>query len=357
MTEGSADTQLWWFDAHLDLAYLDVNRRDMTLPLDELDAATSEPHPPASVTLAELERASVRRVLGTVFTEPGGSGPEGYEPGDAEAAARVGREQMAVYERWSRNGHIDLATYGRFAEPGTPGEPPLALGVLIENADPVREPDELIWWHQHGVLAVGLAWALDSRYACGNATTDDTGLTDLGEHMVGAIDALHIVHDLSHLSPRSVDAVLDLAGGAVIASHSNCRALLGGDDVPHAARHLGDNTIKAIAERNGVIGLNLFGPFVAGGLGDGERPTIEQAVAHVEHVCSITGSTRHVGLGSDLDGGFSAERLPAGIDRASDFVALTDALRDRGWSNEDLARFAWGNWSRVFAGMASRRLG
>jgi len=149
-----------WFDAHLDLAYLDVNRRDMSVPLERLGDDSAGVHPPAAVTLPELREAGVRRCLGTIFTEPDGDGPEGYEAGDAESASHVGREQLAVYERWASDGTIDLAMRGEFADGDDDAMPSLTVGVLVGGADPVREPDELAWWAQRGVVAVGLTWAL-----------------------------------------------------------------------------------------------------------------------------------------------------------------------------------------------------
>lgn len=344
-----------WFDAHLDLAYLDVNRRDMRTSLQELGEMTTGIHPPAAITLEELESAEVCRCLGTIFTEPNGDGPEGYEARDVESAAHVGREQLSTYTRWASQGVVDIATYGRFEEPWLQGAPPLCVGILIENADPIREPDELTWWYEQGVVAIGLSWANDSRYACGNATTDDIGLSDLGKHLVEAMDTLHMVHDVSHLSPQSTSDLFDLASGPMIASHSNCSSLLRGADRIASARHVTDDTIRQIIDRGGVIGLNLFGRFLTPP-SENRRATIEDAVAHIEHVCEIAGSTRHVGLGSDMDGGFSAVDLPVNLDRPTKLHALCDALAAKGWTTEDLNRFRWGNWSRVFAGMASKKL-
>jgi membrane dipeptidase len=198
------------------------------------------------------------------------------------------------------------------------------------------------------VVAVGMAWARGSRYASGNAEpscSSDFGLTGLGRAMVPAMDALGIVHDLSHLSQRASDELLGLSAAAVVATHSNCRALLGGQ----SQRHLADETIREIGRRGGVIGLNLFAPFVHHELGEGERPSISDAVRHVEHICAVMGHRGGVGLGSDFDGGFSAERLPAGIDRPADLWKITHTLWQRGWSDAEVEGFAWGNWARFWA--------
>ena len=84
------------------------------------------------------------------------------------------------------------------------------------------------------------------------------------------------------------------------------------------------------------------------GLWEAGRGTIADCVAHIEHVCQLTGSRNHVGLGSDMDGGFPADRMPAGIDKPSDYRVLADALHARNWSDAEIAGFAAGNWLRIF---------
>ncbi len=237
----------------------------------------------------------------------------------------------------------------------------LQLGILIENADPVRSPDELPWWVERGVVAIGLAWWTSSRYAGGNGT--DEGLTDLGRDMIRAMDDLGVIHDLSHLSQRASDELLEATDRPVIASHSNARALLGGTDNPGWQRHLSDDSIREIGRRGGVIGLNLCANFLRfyPGLEDGNpttlageatgaaRPTLDDAIALVEHVCDITGSRAHVGLGSDMDGGFSATQMCEEIESPADLGKLASALVRRGWSDAEVEGFRRGNWRRFFA--------
>lgn len=343
---------LTFFDAHLDLAYLAVNGRNMLADLDSCGG----PHLPASCTLPALRSGGIRACLGTIFTEAGGSGPEGYRPEDVEEAHAAGAAQIAVYLHWADQSLIKLP--GRPASPEdttpqtqsprpAPSDEPLRLGILVECADPIRSPDELPWWQERGVIAIGLAWARGSRYAAGNSEpscSSDHGLTDLGRAMVDQMDALGIVHDLSHLSQRATDELLAHTDAPVVATHSNCRALLDG----HSQRHLTDQTIREISRRKGIVGLNLFAPFIRHDLGDDERPTISDAVRHVEHVCSIMGHRRGVGLGSDLDGGFSARRLPVGIDTPADFAKVLQTLASRGWSEAEIKGFAHDNWANFW---------
>lgn len=217
----------------------------------------------------------------------------------------------------------------------------------------MRTPDELPWWVERGVIAIGLAWWTPSRYAGGNGT--DTGLTDIGRDMIRAMDDLNVVHDLSHLSQRATDELLEATDRPVIASHSNARARLGATDNPGWQRHLADDTIREIARRGGVIGLNLCGNFLKykPGADSVEKlaPTIDDAVALIEHVCDITGSRAHIGLGSDMDGGFSAKQMCAGIEKPTDLENLAAALTTRGWTDNEVNAFRHNNWRRFFASL------
>lgn len=369
-----------FFDAHLDLAMLAVHGRDMHAPPSRTSTGTDPV--PAAATLPSLREGDVRVALATIFTEVEGDGPEGYPAGDVEKAHKRGRAQLEVYETWRDEGRVaidlpqllrhdphvgevrggmgvgevrPLSLEQRLARSAS--KAPLHIGILIENADPVRSPDELEWWKSRGVVAIGLAWARSSRYAAGNMTPheDPVGLTDLGRAMVKQMDALGIVHDVSHLSDRAMDELLSLTDRPVIASHSNCRALV---NDPKNQRHLRDESIREIARRGGVIGLNLCRNFIPPQpySKSDPRPSIAQAIAHVEHICGLVGHRGAVGLGSDMDGGFSADDMPEGINRPTDLVKLTEALSGGGWSAAEVEGFAWGNWGRFFGSFLSARL-
>lgn len=354
------------FDAHLDLAYLAECGRDMTKGLHDCGG----PHPPAAVTFPSLRDGGITACLGTIFTEPDGDDAVAYPSGDAERANVVGLRQLDRYHAWAGAGLIRLmgrkaprhddgkarrheGTQARRHEGASASGPgaPLLLGILVEGADPIGSPDDLSWWVQRGVIAIGLTWARSSRYAGGNSTDD--GLTDLGRAMIPAMDALGVVHDLSHLSDRAMDELLTLTDKPVIASHSNCRALLDGKN----QRHLRDDSIREVARRGGVIGLNLVRNFIRTGLDPkdpNDRPSIEEAARHVEYTCELLGHSRAVGLGTDLDGGISAHDLPAGINAPKDLAKILGTLRARGWGDEAIEAFARANWARFFGPLLDR---
>jgi membrane dipeptidase len=328
-----------WFDAHLDIAYLALAGRNLGT---HDPALAGGPHPPAALTIPALQRAGVTRVLATIFTEaiePGKpcAEPQQYAQGDAASAARCGRAQLDWYAR-----HAPDLGLGLSAQASTP----LRADLLVECADPIAGAHELAHWHAAGVRAIGLTWVGQGRYAGGNAVR--TGLSGDALPLLLEMARLGIVPDVSHLSDRSFDDLCEATGARIIASHSNARALLG--EAAHGVnqRHLRDAQIRAIAQRDGVIGLNLFSAFLDPSCRASGRATVAQAIDHVEHVCMLTGSHAHVGLGSDLDGGFAADRLPAGINSPTDYERLADELRRRGWSDGQIAQFAHANWERVF---------
>jgi len=343
---------LRWFDAHLDLACLAENGRDMNLPPERC----AGPWPPATLTFPSLAEGNVGCVLGTIFTELNGDDAVGYPEGDAQAAHAKGVRQLETYHRWHAEGLIRLipsprcsTTYSVSSPPSLRASVPSCL-ILMECADPIRNPAELAWWVERGVAAIGLAWARGSRYAAGNgepSCSSPVGLTDLGRKLLPEMDRLGIVHDASHLSDRSLADLFSLTDGPVIASHSNVRALLDGV----SQRHLTDEAIREIGRRGGVIGLNLVRNFIRTGLNrddPGDRPSIGEAVNHVERVCEIMEHRRGVGMGSDLDGGISGHDLPRGIDRPRDFIRFAEELAARGWSDAEVEGFAWANWARFW---------
>ncbi len=181
-----------------------------------------------------------------------------------------------------------------------------------------------------GVRSLILTWNYANDLAGG--VREPGGLTTFGRDVVREMDRLGMLVDVSHLSDPAFWDVLDVSVRSVIASHSCCRSLY---DHP---RNLTDGQIKALAEQGGVIGINFYTEFLTGG-----KAALEDVVRHVDHVCSLVGPD-FVGLGSDFDG---CESLPVGLENAGCLPALMQALLDRGYSEENTAKIAGGNFLRV----------
>ena len=65
---------------------------------------------------------------------------------------------------------------------------------------------------------------------------------------------------------------------------------------------------------------------------------------HIDYCCQRAGDARHVGFGSDFDGGFGLQRIPDGIDSIADLQKLAPILEGRGYNSDDIAAIFGGNW-------------
>ncbi|GBF06610.1 peptidase M19 [Deinococcus aerius] len=318
-------------DGHLDLAYNAGLGRDLTLELGALRARDPVPGQTATVTFDELRAAGARVALGTLFALPRtGESPGGYT--DHAGARAQALAQLDTYRRWEDRGLIRLLRSGaEVAEHLEGADGPLGVVLLMEGADPVRDADDLGFWVGAGVRLIGPAWGR-TRYAGG---TDAPGpLTAEGRDLVTAMRDLGIALDASHLDDAAFWEAAEI-GPRLVASHSNSRAFLPGN------RHLTDGMARAVAASGGVIGLVFLSPFIRPGWDVAQpRVGLDELAAHARHYAGLVG-WEHVGLGTDLDGGFGREKAPAGIGSYRDVGRFLDLL-----PGEHRAGVAGGNWAR-----------
>jgi membrane dipeptidase len=159
-----------------------------------------------------------------------------------------------------------------------------------------------------------------------------------------AMSELGLLLDVSHLAEEAFWEAVDRYEGPVGATHANPRALVPGP------RQLSDRMIQALAERDGVVGIVPFNRFLQPGwsVSDGKEAVgVDHVAAAIDHVCQVVGDAAHVGIGSDLDGGFGAEATPAEIETVADLPRIAQALDERGYRAADVAAVMAGNWLRV----------
>ncbi len=260
----------------------------------------------------------------------------------------MAQQQMAYYKALAQEPGIslvltreDLARVLTAWEHSSPGEPERPLGIvpLMEGADPIRTPDEAAQWYANGLRVVGLAWQ-NTRYSGGTAAPGP--LTPAGRALLREMERVGLILDTTHLAEESFWQAMEHFHGPVIASHSNCRVFTPGD------RQLSDDMIRALARRDGIIGIVPYNKFLTGAWTRERRipVTLHQMLLHIDHVCQLTGDALHVGIGSDIDGGFGRDETPQELDTVADVAKLADALLNSGYPAEAVRQIMGGNWRR-----------
>jgi len=269
-----------------------------------------------------------------------------------EIACAVARGQFAWYRQLEEDGVCRIITdlagfeaaYKAWLAAAT--DEPLGFIISMEGADPILAPNQLERWYREGLRAIGLAHYGPSAYAHGTGCTGP--LTDQGRDMLKAMDELGVILDLTHLADESFWEATKLFKGPVWASHNNCRAITPAD------RQFSDDQIRCIIERGGVIGAALDNWMIVPNWNTdaANRPnvTLAHVVDHMDHICQLAGNAKHVAIGSDLDGGFGREQSPSDLDTIADMQNFAPILRQRGYSEEDIAGIFHGNWARFYRG-------
>lgn len=331
---------LSWFDAHLDLAYLALLGRAMHQPLVTVQLA----EPAAAVTIPNLAAAGVKGVLATIFVQPWSPDPSHVDGPwcfrNSLQAHQAAKAQLTIYQRWYQSGLLQ-----RPGAVNNQSNAPVAW-LLMEGCDGIRDVDDLDYFYGQGLCAISLTWTQANRWAAGNESYG--GLTADGRRLLQRSAALGLILDVSHLAERGFFEVLDEYPGRVVASHSNVRALLPAGR--QSQRNLTDDQIRRLAAAGGIMGINLYSKFLAAG-----RATIENVIGHIRRAAELTGSMTHVGLGSDMDGGFDAHSLPVNLESHTELARLAAAMWQAGFSDEDIRRFAFDNWSSIMEDEANHQ--
>ncbi len=341
-------------DAHLDVAYnAVVLGRDLSLPIAEIREEERR-HPsedpradPCMVSWPALVEGRIALIGGSIFVEPGkrshAKATTTYTTPDEAHTQAI--EQLDYYRRMAdERADVDIITdervLDRVMDNWTSEAPGVGVFIVMEGADPILAPEELMWWAERGVRGVGLSWSAGTRYAGGNANPGP--LTDEGQALLHAMADLNLLLDISHLWEEAAYTVVDRYPGPIVATHANPRSFV---DSP---RQLSDDMIRRIVEREGVIGGVAFNRM----LEEGWRPSrprlpLSRLVEALDHVCQVAGHAQSAGLGSDLDGGFGQSSAPAELTSVADLHKIADLLRARGYSEPDIEAVMGGNWLRV----------
>ncbi len=211
----------------------------------------------------------------------------------------------------------------------------IAALLSLEGAEPLQGSPELLGiFSRLGVRALSLTWNHRNLYADG-AGEDEAGggLTRAGRRLVQSLSGKRMILDLAHLSARCFWEALELTTRPPLVSHANARRLC---DHP---RNLTDEQLKALASREGVIGLSFYPRFISGE----PAASLEQLTDHFAHIAGLIGA-EHVAFGSDFDG---IDCTVEEIKDASDYPALLEALFKRGFHRREIELIAHDNVARI----------
>jgi membrane dipeptidase len=232
---------------------------------------------------------------------------------------------------------------------------PVGLILGMEGADPILSPEHVHQWWADGIRIVSLSHYGVSTYGHGTGTGTDGGLFPPAAKLLPEMESLGMILDLTHSSDASALQAADQFGGALMASHQNCRAIVAGE------RQFPDDLLRVVIERDGVVGVSFDTWMLYQGKVNWARPTLDRRSVfkreditldhladHIDHICQLAGDSRHVGIGSDTDGQGGCEGAPAEINSVADFHKLGEVLSRQGYSDADIAQVFHGNWSRFF---------
>ncbi|MCG8567967.1 MAG: dipeptidase [Desulfobacterales bacterium] len=221
-------------------------------------------------------------------------------------------------------------------------------------------------YHGLGLRIFQLCYNTRDHLGCGCAEETDTGLTDLGRQAIQELNRLGILIDCAHTGITTTRQTLELSQAPVIISHGNAAA------VCPSARNLDDDTIKAVADTGGVVGVNGFPAFVT----PSGQPSLDQFMAHIRHMVHVAGED-HVALGLDYfeyqDGAADLEtatqvydyliqskawnttdyppppwKYPMGIEMPEKLITLPRALEKAGFTPAQVEKILGCNALRVF---------
>ncbi len=351
-------------DSHEDLAWNILSfGRDYSLSVEEtrrneIGGLTVERNGNTLLGWPEYQQGQVVVIFATLFSTPArwAYDWETYFYKTFAEAKRQYRQQMDVYYRLTDDhpdkfrfirsaSDLDEVLAGQQKADPAQGGYPVGLVPSMEGAECILEVDELEEWWEKGLRFIGPAWA-GTRF-CGG-TKEPGPLTEDGRRLLSAMAEHGFTLDLAHMDEPAALESLDFYPGQIVVTHGNCLALMPAHE---SNRHLSDRVIHGLFERDGMIGVVPFNTFLKDGWLKGksnrQEVGLEKLLDHVDHICQLAGDARHVGIGTDFDGGFGLQSTPKEIDTIADLQKLVPLLVARGYSEEDAAAILGGNWIRM----------
>jgi membrane dipeptidase len=344
-------------DAHLDLSMnaLEWNRdlRKSVFEIREMEYGMNDKpdRGKGTVCFPEMREGNIGLCVATLigrYVKKGSRLPGWNSPEQAWAqtqgqlawykAMEKAGEMTSIYDMLSLENHLDLWQSKKKASL------PIGYVLSLEGADSMINLSYLEKAYENGLRAVGPAHYGPGTYAQGTDATG--GIGRKGSELLTAMDELNMILDATHLCDDSFREAMDHFKGPVWASHSNCRTFVNHN------RQFTDDQIKELIDRGAVIGGALDAwmmvPNWKRGISTpkGMNVTMEILIDNMDHICQLAGNSKHVGIGTDLDGAFGKEQCPHELETISDLQMIPELLKKRGYQQEDIINIMHLNWIR-----------
>jgi membrane dipeptidase len=344
------------------------------------DLGNTDPNDPGHISLDKASAGNLGAEFFSIWVEP--------ETNQGHFAQHTLDLIDSVYQQAARHPDRMVMAFNVADIERAHQQKKLAALMGIEGGHSIENDLHLLRdFYRLGVRYMTLTWSNTNGWADSSGDINNpkiqhhNGLTDFGKQVVLEMNRLGMMVDISHVADKTFWDTIAVTKAPVIASHSSARALT------NHPRNMSDDMLLAVGKNGGVVQVNFYSGFVdesyrkayevikndeeaavkafieqrrAGGksvtYSDYEpiqrewaaripRPPLKSLIDHIDHIAKVAG-VDHVGLGSDFDGVSGA--TPQGIDSAADLPRITQALLDRGYSDNDIRKILGENTLRVF---------
>lgn len=211
----------------------------------------------------------------------------------------------------------------------------------VEGLKCIEEDVELLeLLHRYGIRHASLTWNETNKFATGVDGEPNRGLTEQGKYAIKKLESLNMIVDVSHANEKTFWDIMKIAKKPVIASHSNCKSIC------DHKRNLTDQQIKAIANNNGFIGINIHKNFVGQ---DKRSQNIDTLIDHIDHIVNLIG-IKYVGFGFDfceyLDD-YGENTNIEGLENVSKVQNIINKLKSRGYNDKQIEQISYRNFNNI----------
>jgi membrane dipeptidase len=344
------------FDAHLDLAMNAMEwNRDLRWTVEDIrkseqDLSDKPDRGKNTVSFDAMRQGNIGLCVATQiarYVKPENPLPGWNSPQQALAQTQG---QLAWYKAMEADGFIkqitDKETLNAHLKSWEEDRENTPIGYILslEGADSIIDLDYLEKSYEQGLRAIGPAHYGPGTYAFG--TDSVGGIGSKGKELLKKVQSLNIILDATHLCDQSFWETMDAYQGPVWASHNNCRKFVNHN------RQFSDEQLLELIDRDAVIGTALDAWMMVPNWQRGKSTpekmgvTLDIMVQNIDHICQLSGNSLHVGIGTDLDGGFGKEQSPSDLDTIADLQKIPELLRNKGYGKEDILNIMHKNFIR-----------